>query len=106
MPEVDEDVASRHEGPQPRLVDPALANEPIGGKPEALKPPVEIEPGRGGAYEQERQVGMPLPHCSCRAEELRDPLARVDDSEAADHRSRSDALRSDGGNRPCRMRDD
>ena len=56
MAEVDEHVASRHERPEPRLVDPALAREPVAGEPEPLEPPVEVEARRRRPDEEKRQL--------------------------------------------------
>ena len=85
MAEVDEHVAACHERPEPRLVDPAFAREPVLGEPEALEPPVEVEARRRRPDEEQRQLGMLAPHVRRRAKQLRNPLARVHDAEAADH---------------------
>ena len=43
-----------HQRPEPRLVDPAFAHEPLLVEPEPLQPPVEVEARRGRADEQQR----------------------------------------------------
>ena len=87
MAEVDEHVAPGHERPQPRLVDPVLADERVARQAEALESAVEVEAGRGRPDEEQRDVGMRATDVGRRLQELGDPLARVHDAEAGDDRS-------------------
>ena len=80
----DVDVARRHERPQPALVDEPLADDPVSLQPEPLEPPVEVEPGRGGADEQEPGARVLRPYPGERLEQLRHALGVVDVPERAD----------------------
>ena len=62
MPQVDEDVAPGHQRPQPALVHPVLADDPVPGEAEALEAAVEVEAGRSRSDQEQRDVGMLAPH--------------------------------------------
>ena len=104
MAQVHGDVDAGHQLPEPALVHPALAHEPFVVQAEALEPAVEVEARRGRPDEEQRRLRMARAHLGERAQELGNPLARVDDAEATDDGPRSDALRLDVGHRPGRMR--
>ena len=106
MPQVHEDIASGHERPELRLVHPPVANQPLVVQAEPLQPAIEVEARRRRSDEEQHELRLPAP-CRCdRSEELRDPRARVADTETADDDASCDALRLDGRNRPSWMRND
>ena len=99
-------IGRDHQLPEAALVDVSLAHQPFTVEAESLKPPIEIEAGRGGSDEQEcaRLVPSPLP--GKRLEELRDTLAHVHVAEAAEHGLAADCSGRQVGNGKRWMRDD
>ncbi len=85
MAEVDGDVDTGKQLPQPLLVDPPFPHEPSLVEPEALEPAVEVESRRRGADEEQDRLRVLLANLCERAQELGDPLARVHDAEAPEH---------------------
>src|SRR5581483_10891263 len=98
-------VARREERPETVLLDVGLAHDARVVEPEALEAAREVEAGRLGADEQEPRAGMRLAEPCERAQELRDALALVQVSGAAEERRAADARRLDVAHRPGRMRD-
>ena len=106
MAQVHGDVDSGHQLPEPAFVHPALAYQPLVVEAEALEPAVEVEAWRDWPDEEQHRLGMARAYLGERAQELRDSLARVHDSEAADDRPRRNASRLDLRHRPGGMRHD
>ena len=100
--QADVDVARGHQRPEPRLVHVALAEDAVGGEPEPLQAPVEVEPGRGRADEEQSRSRMLGPDARERLEQLRHPLARVHVAERADQRLGREVGRGDAADRARR----
>ena len=78
---------------------------PSRGEPEPLQPPVEVEPGRGRADEEQSRSWMLDPDARERLEQLRHPLARVHVAERADQRLGRELGRGDVRIGPRGVRD-